>query len=81
MSIKIKAFIQAVAIFVLCIVAGITVSFAISKIPVEAIPWICVSALAGLAINLLYGTVLNQLEAKERLKELSELNSELNKKA
>ncbi len=72
LSLKLKAFSMAVGAFTLCVTAGITVSFAISKIPVEALPWIALAALAGLAINLLYGNMLSNLEHKEALKRLNE---------
>lgn len=72
MSLKLKALLQAVGIFALSIVFGIIASTAISKIPAEAIPWIFMTGLAAVAINLLYTVRLSRLEYKNSLEKLNE---------
>ena len=74
LSLKQKAFIQAVGILVLSIFAGVTVTTILSKIPVEAVPYIAIAALLGLALNLMYNLRLSNLESLENLKKLKELN-------
>lgn len=71
-SLKQKAFIQAVGILLISIAAGVTVSLAMSKIPVEAIPYIAIAGLCGLAVNLMYKLRLSALESEEKLKEMFE---------
>lgn len=72
LSLKQKAFIQAVGILVLSVFAGVTVTTILSKIPVEAVPYIAIAALLGLALNLMYNLRLSSLEYKEKLKEMKE---------
>lgn len=73
LSLKQKAFIQAIGILILSIFAGVTVTTLLSKIPVEAIPYIAIAALLGLALNLLYHLNLSRLEHQEKLKKLREM--------
>ena len=72
LSLKQKAFIQAVGILFLSIFAGVTVTTILSKIPAEAIPYIAMAALLGLALNLLYNLNVSRLEHQEALKEMTE---------
>lgn len=72
MSLKTKALIQAVGILFLSVFSGVTVSIAISKIPVEAIPYVAITALIGIGLHALYNLRLSSLEYKEKLKEMTE---------
>jgi hypothetical protein len=74
LSLKQKAFIQAVGILVLSIAVGIVTTIVVSKIPSEAYPYIGIAALLGVALNFLYSLNVNRLEHQESLKRLKELN-------
>ena len=74
LSIKVKAFIQALGILIACSVTGVVMSIALSRIPMEAYPYIGISALVVLAMNLLYSMSLSRLEHQESLKKLNDLN-------
>lgn len=72
LSLKQKAFTQAVGILILSIFAGVTVTTLLSKIPPQAVPYIAFAALLGIALNLLYSLNVSRLEAQEKLKKLRE---------
>lgn len=74
LSLKTKAFGQAIGLFALSLIAGGGLSLALSKIPAEAVPWIAMAGLAGIAINILYSVALSRLEHREALKRLNKLN-------
>lgn len=74
LSIKQKAFAQAVGLLVLSIFAGVAVTTILSKIPVEAVPYIAMAALLGIALNILYSLNVSRLEHQESLKKLREMD-------
>ena len=74
LSLKQKAFAQAVGLMVLSIFAGVAVTTILSKIPVEAVPYIAMAALLGIALNILYSLNLTRLEHQESLKKLREMD-------
>ena len=74
LSLKQKAFTQAVGLLVLSIFAGVAVTTILSKIPVEAIPYIAMAALLGIALNILYSLNVTRLEHQESLKKLREMD-------
>ena len=74
LSLKQKAFTQAVGILILSIFAGAAVTTLLSKIPAEAIPYIAFAGLLGIALNLLYSLNLSRLEHQEKLKKLREMD-------
>lgn len=74
LSLKQKAFTQAVGILILSIFAGVIVTEALSRIPPTAIPYIALAGLLGLALNLLYTLNVSRLEAQESLKKLREMD-------
>jgi cytochrome c biogenesis protein CcdA len=71
LSLKQKAFIQAVGVVILSVFAGVTVTTILSKIPAEAVPYIAIAALLGMAVNFMYNLRLSSLEYKEKLKEMT----------
>ena len=74
LSLKQKAFTQAVGLLVLSIFAGVAVTTILSKIPVEAVPYIAMAALLGIALNILYSLNVSRLEHQESLKKLREMD-------
>ena len=74
LSLKQKAFTQAAGLLVLSIFAGVAVTIILSKIPVEAVPYIALAALLGLALNMLYHLNLSRLEHQESLKKIREMD-------
>ena len=71
LSLKQKALFQAIAILVVSVIAGVTISIAIAKIPAEAYPYIAMAALIGIGINAMYKLRLTSLEYEEKLKEMT----------
>ena len=74
LSLKQKAFIQAVGILFLSIFAGVGVTLILSKIPPEAIPYIAMAGLVGIGLNILYSLNLSRLEHQEKLKKIREMS-------
>lgn len=74
LSLKQKAFIQAVGILIMSIFAGVAVTTILSKIPVEAVPYIAFAALLGIGLNAMYHLRLSSLEHQEKLKGLREMD-------
>ena len=74
LSLKQKAFARAVGLMVLSIFAGVAVTTILSKIPVEAVPYIAMAALLGIALNILYSLNVTRLEHQESLKKLREMD-------
>lgn len=74
LSLKQKAFIQAVGILIGAMVVGIVTTLVITKIPAEAYPYIGIAALLGVALNFIYSLNVSRLEHQESMKRLRELN-------
>jgi len=71
LSLKQKAFIQALGTLIFAGACGALASLAIMYVPIEAVPYIACAGLLGLALNVLYTVSLSRLEYQEKLKEIA----------
>lgn len=72
MNPKLKALVGACGILFCCAMIGVTVVQIFSMIPMSWVPWLGVTFLISMALYVIYNILLNEMETKAKLKELSD---------
>lgn len=72
MNPKLKALVGACGILLCCAMIGVTVVQIFSMIPMSWVPWLGVTFLISMALYVIYNILLNEMETKAKLKELSD---------